>query len=665
MFLNRSGIVGTPVPSGRAGRLGATAPTPAVPAPPTVTQALISGGALSASDLALALGDQARDGGAIEDILRLRGMVDEPTLVRAQAQQFATSCVSAPVPGGAPALVLDAPGPDPALPDPRLIDRLGVARCLRLRCLPWTQAGNVCVVATSRPQDFAALRPGLERRLGPVVMALIGDSALDTAVARARRDPLRHRAETWVRATESCRDWSARGVHRWLAALLLGLVAAGIAAPVATLWALTALALLAMVACNAFKAGAIFHAVRQISRRPAAANAVPTVDQASRAPEQLPMISILVPVFREPDTVPRLINRLSRLHYPRSLLDLILVVEENDAATLAALASTSLPRWMRVIAVPDSPLRTKPRALNYAMAFARGSIIGVYDAEDAPDPDQLLRVARCFAGSGPDLACVQGMLDYFNPTTNWLSRCFTVEYASWYRLILPGNQSMGLVLPLGGTTLFFRRSALEHLRGWDAHNVTEDADLGIRLARHGFRTEILDTTTFEEANCHVLPWVRQRSRWLKGYAITYAVHMRNPRRLLQQLGPWRFAGLQVQFLGSLVQVLLAPLLLSFWAVPLGLWHPLAGTAPLWVAWSMAAVFFLAMTVDLVAAFCALHNPHHRWLRRWIVLIPLYFPLASVAAFKAMWELATAPHYWDKTAHGAYGTSLDRATVISA
>ena len=659
MFYSGAGIVGTPVSragapdKARRGTCPPGADDDRMAAPQTLEQVLVAMGALRASDLVQALARQAREGGALEDILRVLGLVDEATLMRARERQFATRCLEGPPEGDQSGRDARAPPPDP-----RLIDRLGPARCLRMRCLPWAQAGNVCVVATSRPDSFETLRPALERRLGPVVMALIGDTALDTALERTRRSYLRRRAEAWVPAAESCRDWNACGAQRWLGAVLVALIGLGIWAPVATLWTLIALAVLVMAACNTLKAAATIAALRH---RPD-----PTPEPSPDTAEPLlPVVSVMVPMFREPDTVPKLINRLSRLRYPRTRLDMMLVVEEIDTATRNALAQQTLPRWMRVIVVPDAALRTKPRALNYAMSFARGSIIGVYDAEDAPAPDQIRRVARHFAAAGPDLACVQGVLDYFNPGTNWLSRCFTIEYAAWFRLLLPGKQALGLVLPLGGTTLFFRRAALERLRGWDAHNVTEDADLGIRLARHGYRTEILSSATFEEANCHALPWVRQRSRWLKGYAITYAVHMRRPGVLLRQLGVWRFLGLQVQFLGTLVQVVLAPLLLSFWAVPLGLGHPLAGTAPLWVPWTMGVVFFAALVVDIVVPVAALHNAHHRWLRPWVLLLPLYFPLATLAAYKALWELVTAPHYWDKTAHGTYAAGLDRAIVVTS
>lgn len=639
----------TRCPDCRCAAHGVEARAPA----PTLAQLLLRAGLIGSERLLRALALRQRLGGGLDGVLRSHAMIDETVLLEVMARRSGTSCI------------------DPARhpPDPRLVDALGVERCLRLRCLPWRRAGDVCVVATPHAEAFADHRPELERHLGPVVMALVGADALDTAVAQVRGAAMRRRAESCVPEAESCRDWSVRGASRALGIGLGLVVLAAWLAPLAVLWGLTALATFSLVAAGVLKLGAALAVHGRANATAAAPISTPPqppgdVGTVASAPDVPSVISILVPMLHETDTLPRLIGRLSRLSYPRTHLDVLLVVEETDTATRAALAALALPGWMRVIVVPDAPLRTKPRALNYALNFARGTIIGVYDAEDAPEPDQLQRVAARLAAAGPDLACVQGMLDYFNPETNWLSRCFTIEYATWFRLLLPGKERLGLVLPLGGTTLFFRRAALERLGGWDAHNVTEDADLGIRLARHGYRTEVIGTTTFEEANCHALPWVRQRSRWLKGYAVTWMVHMRDPRALWRQLGPRRFLGLQVQFLGTLVQVLLAPVLLSFWALFLGLGHPLAMTAPDRVFLTLAGLFVTSLAIDLACAWLALASPHHRGLRRWIVTMPLYFPLATLAGYKALWELVVAPHYWDKTAHGAYGTHLDRAIVVS-
>jgi cellulose synthase/poly-beta-1,6-N-acetylglucosamine synthase-like glycosyltransferase len=304
--------------------------------------------------------------------------------------------------------------------------------------------------------------------------------------------------------------------------------------------------------------------------------------------------------------------------------------------------------------VPEGKLKTKPRALNYALEFCRGSIIGIYDAEDAPAPDQIRKMVSHFHRRGPEVACLQGVLDFYNARANWLARCFAIEYAAWFRVVLPGLSRLGIPVPLGGTTLFFRRAALESLGGWDAHNVTEDADLGLRLARHGFRTEFLDSVTEEEANCRAWPWVRQRSRWLKGYAMTWATHMRRPALLWRQLGGKGFFGVQVLFLGTLSQFALAPLLWSFWGLSLGLQHPLAAALPEGGMQVLFGLFLAAELVNLGVGAMGVHRAGKPGLIAWLPMLHFYFPLASLASYKAFWEMAARPFYWDKTRHGLHG-----------
>ena len=200
---------------------------------------------------------------------------------------------------------------------------------------------------------------------------------------------------------------------------------------------------------------------------------------------------------------------------------------------------------------------------------------------------------------------------------------------------------------------FFRRDAIEELGGWDAHNVTEDADLGIRLARHGYRTELLHTVTEEEANCHFWPWIKQRSRWLKGYAMTYAMHMQKPGKLWRDLGPWRFFGVQALFLGALSQFVLAPFLWSFWMFPLGLPHPMRGIFSHDVLVVLGAIFLFSEVVTVAIGMVATSTSKHKWLWPWVPTLHLYYPLATLAALKGLWEMVTKPYYWDKTAHGIH------------
>ncbi len=612
-------------------------------------QILVEMGALSAEDLVRVLEIQAHQASFLGDILLTQGLVTQEDLTEALSRQY-----------GAAHLTRNSPHRDPAL-----MDHLGVQTCLAMHCLPWARAGDVTIVACARPAEFERHRTRLEARLGPVAMVLISESDLHEIVLRTRRNRLKLWAESCVAESESCRRIQSRGFGHVLLGALLILGILTLLAPLKVLLVLTVFTTVVLALSSGLKLAAAI----SVHRRPLTPEPEARAESAGKSGQSIlrnrkPVVSILVPLYHEPRVVPRLINRLSRLTWPRELLDVLLVVEEDDHATREVLRQMDLPRWMRVIPVPDAPLKTKPRALNYAMLFARGTIIGVYDAEDAPAPDQIHKVVRCFQKGSPKLACVQGVLDFYNARSNWLSRCFTIEYATWFRIILPGMQRLGLAVPLGGTTLFFRRDILESLGGWDAHNVTEDADLGIRLARHGYYTQLLDTVTQEEANCRAIPWVKQRSRWLKGYAVTWLVHMRAPRLLWRQLGAWRFFGMQLLFLGTLVQFMFAPLLWSFWLFFIGLGHPLAGVLDTTAIVAFTAVFLTSEAITLSLGFLALRGRAHRSLRFWLPALHAYFPLAVLAVYKALWELISAPFYWDKTAHGEHDAACDLVPVVA-
>ncbi len=525
-------------------------------------------------------------------------------------------------------------------PEQELLNRFGAERCLKHALMPWRQIGGTTIILTTQPDRFDEYRPELTRIFGPIRMAITTDDQLSRTVSYFCGQQMVAAAETRVKQTESCRHWDAPLAARLGAAIL---VITGVCAYFS---AQTIFALLTGWAIIVLLLNTLLRATAALTnwRKP------PKLKQ-STIPARLPMITMLVPLYNETAIAEHLLARLKALDYPRELLDVCLILEADDVTTRATLGRTILPTWMRPIVVPKGTIKTKPRAMNYALEFARGSIIGIWDAEDAPAPDQLRVVASGFANCDPKTVCLQGVLDYYNASTNWLTRCFTVEYAGWFRVILPGFQTLGLVIPLGGTTLFFRRDTLEELGGWDAHNVTEDADLGVRLARYGYRTELINTVTEEEANGRAWPWIKQRSRWLKGYAITYGVHMRNPLQLWRDLGAKRFFGLQLLFLGTLTQFALAPVLWIFWLLPFGFVHPLSSMIPSWAFWLLAGLFVTSELVGLAVAAAGVRKAGKSWLIKWAVTLQFYFPLAALAAYKGLLELASKPFYWDKTAHG--------------
>lgn len=610
------------------------APRPAGRDDRSLGQILLDDGAVDRGNLLKALVMQGRETARLGEILLARGWVEPIALTRALSKQWRTSVID----------------PVAVPPDTRLIDAAGADWCLTQGVVPWRRTGGVTFVAAARPERFETLRGELEQRLGPVRMLLCPETDCAQAVLATRRTALIRMAENRVAPELSCRSRNETRLGRILLGLMAGLALALWLAPVMVLAGVSLLTILTLVATTTLKALAFRRTLAGPPDGPTAPD-----DREMRG--KWPVISVMVPMFREEHIADRLVGRLARLNYPRELTDVLLVVEETDAVTRHALAGVTLPFWMRVVTVPDGPIRTKPRALNYALNFCRGEIIGVWDAEDRPEPDQLHRVARHLHFAPPDVACVQGALDFYNPATNWLARCFTLEYSAWFRGVLPGIARMGLVVPLGGTTFFIRRAALTAAGGWDAWNVTEDADLGVRLARLGYRTEMVATTTHEEANCRALPWVKQRSRWLKGFAMTWGVHMRAPRRLVREIGLWPTIGFHLQMFATVQQFLLAPVLWSFWLLALGLGHPLGSAGWGWFAGMVIPVFLLSEALNIAVAVWAVRRTHPA-LKLWAPTLYLYFPLACLAAWKAAYEIVAKPFYWDKTLHGVFDQSAD-------
>ncbi len=614
-------------------------PGPA-PSGQDIGDTLVALGALAEADLYDLRAAEARSDADLTEILLARGLVTQEALAQAQAIRHGTlraDFVRRP-------------------PDLSLLDAVGVADCLRLGILPWHRTGGGIVVATARPDRFATLRARLAPDHGRIFMAIATEDDILQGLLTGRRRRLVERAETRVPEPFSSRRLSPMATG-WRAALVAVAVGLGLVlAPTAAFLLALTLATLALLAMTGLRLAATVLALRR--GRKAGDGDTGRVDVVVPLKARQPVVSLLVPLYRERRIATCLVGRLGRIDWPRELLDICLIVEEDDATTRMTLADTALPAHMRVVVVPRGTVRTKPRALNFALDFARGSIIGVYDAEDAPAPDQIRRIVDRFQTCGPDVACLQGVLDYYNARQSWITRCFTIEYAGWFRVILPALEHLRLPVPLGGTTLFFRRAALERLGAWDAHNVTEDADLGMRLARAGLRTELVGTVTTEEATARPGAWVRQRSRWLKGYAMTWLVHMRRPGQLWRDLGPRGFAGFQVLFVGTLAQVLLAPVLWSFWGLLLTGWHPAIELLPTWLLWGLAGAFLLSEVSAIALGLVAVRGAGHGWLMPWVPTLHLYNMAATLAAWKGVAEVVARPFHWEKTSHGHSLTGPD-------
>ncbi len=366
----------------------------------------------------------------------------------------------------------------------------------------------------------------------------------------------------------------------------------------------------------------------------------------------LPVYTILLPLYREREVVRQLIEGLDGLDYPKDKLDVILLLEEDDEETLGALDAVELPPHIRTLVVPDLQPRTKPKACNAGLAMARGKYLVIYDAEDRPEPDQLLKSVLGFRKAPREVVSLQARLNFYNQRHNLLTRLFTTDYSVWFDLTLPGLDSLDAPIPLGGTSNHFKVDKLRELLGWDPYNVTEDCDLGMRLAMAGYKTRMLDSTTWEEACSAVGFWIKQRSRWVKGYIQTYLVHLRRPYSHLKTLGFARTLMFHLTVAGTVICLLINPVYWFLTAAWFGLRLEVISVVfpfPL-VLWG-ALCLFVGNFLFIYAAMLATYQRRYYDIVKHCLLLPAYWVLASIGAWKGFLQIITRPSYWEKTKHG--------------
>ncbi len=549
-----------------------------------------------------------------------------------------------------------------APPDAALLDAALRADYIRHGAIPWRREEDGAVVlAMLDPDDAAAveffasalgggrIRPAVTARFD-ILWSL--QTIFDDIASNEARDAL-YEADPSLSARTTFTTPQVIGAYLLLTALLLGLAFR----PTATLVALTGGISVLYVGTFLFR-----FVLTWIGADRRVDISVSASEVAALKDAELPVFTVLVPMYREHEVLPILVDSMRRLDYPRAKLDVKLVLEANDIETIEAAKALRAESLFEIVRVPHSMPKTKPKACNYALRFARGEYTVVFDAEDIPESDQLKKVVAVFRRTSEKVACVQARLNYFNRDDNFLTRMFTLEYSQWFDYLLPGLHALDIPIPLGGTSNHFRTATLLGLGAWDPYNVTEDADLGVRLTQAGYRVAVVNSTTFEEANGVYRSWINQRSRWIKGYMQTWLVHMRRPVMLWRRLGPVGFLGFQL-FIGfPPMTALINPLLWGTFAVGM-----IVG--PKQVAhFYPGAVLYLAMLNLLVGNamyiyFYMVAAAKRRWygLVPWGLLAPLYWVMHSIAAYKAAWQLVLKPHYWEKTQHG---TSAATREVLS-
>lgn len=362
--------------------------------------------------------------------------------------------------------------------------------------------------------------------------------------------------------------------------------------------------------------------------------------------EDLPIYSILIPLYREPNIIHQLVYSLNAISYPQALLDIIILIEEDDDLTLDAINKLDLDSKYRVIIVPNSLPRTKPKACNYGLQFVKGEYVTIYDAEDIPDVLQLQKVVEKFRKLNSEYICIQARLNFYNKNENLLSKLFSLEYSYWFDFMLPGLHKLGLVIPLGGTSNHFKTNALKQIGAWDAHNLTEDAELGLRISAYGYKTYLLDSYTLEESPLKISIWIKQRTRWIKGYIQTFAVFRKNIKFYKTNLSVKQITGIYL-FVGMscFVHFLKIIFLIIFCFQNFLDYDFLEQIEDICVI-SFFSYFIISFIITIITMVKSkIYDPCV------ILLMPVYSLIHSVAAIRSLYHLTIDDLSWEKTEHG--------------
>lgn len=600
----------------------------------SVGQIALQHGIITEAQLDDALAIQARSGGRIGHILCAEGHVNALMLYHIVAEHY-----------GLPFVNLHDTAADASLQAPTLLDDF-----LQLQAVPYARStdGAICIATCN-------LRPELEAwaaaHYGEQVEYAITSPLdiywhLDRHFANALDAQSRERLWQLTPHKSAKRVLSPAQRQGFIMLSFVSIITLFLFPQTSLLWFLLVVNVFyfftILLKCQLFFSGSTYRPGKTIRE----------ADIHRMVEADLPIYTVLIPLHDEAPTIPRLLRALDALDYPKAKLDIKLIVERSDASTIEAIKAAAPHGAYELIYVPYSLPQTKPKACNYALHFARGEYVTIYDAEDIPDPLQLKKAVWWFRKQGGKTACLQARLNYYNRNHSMLTRLFAIEYACWFDFMLPGLRKLDIPIPLGGTSNHLHLPTLRRLGDWDPYNVTEDADLGLRLALAGQRTDTLDSLTAEEAPIVISDWVKQRTRWIRGYMQTWLVHMRHPMQLLRDMPATAFWGFQFFIGGPCLVFLTAPLLWllsGFWV--LDILHVRESALSPWIHGFAAGNLVFGLSAHLVFALVVISR--YRWagMAKALCVFPLYWLLHSYASFRALWQLATNPHLWEKTPHG--------------
>lgn len=624
---------------------------------PLLGEVLLESGVITPEQLREALDAIETEGGQIGRHLILMGAATRREIYGALATAWQAPMID---------LVEDPP-------DSQLLLAHGSKRLLEAGWVPWRLNGRVLTIATTvppTPELLAAIAADYD--VQDVRVRTTTDWDIAQAVSSACRVELLSKVADELADTRPGES-AKTGVHPWQWGLFIAALALLVFAFIVN--AGLALVILLVSANIAFAVSILFKTLAALRwpfrwasitswevkvARERMARGLPAFWRPELDDDELPVYTILIPAYNEGNIVDKVLRYIDALDYPHAKLDVLLLLEEDDVATLEAARRARPPEYVRILVVPEGVPQTKPRACNYGMMFARGEFVVIYDAEDRPHPRQLRVAVEAFRKAEFEskyiraerpLICVQASLNYFNADYNLLTRMFAIEYSFWFDAMLPGLDDTGIPLPLGGTSNHFSTQRLREIGSWDPYNVTEDADLGLRCYAEGYRVSVIDSTTWEEACSQTRPWIRQRTRWTKGYLVTTAVNSRNPLKFYRETGVAGLVGLFGLILGTPVAFLLYPVALGFFLITYIGVQFIALDLPDWTLLFGVMTMVFGNLMMIIASGVTAYTRYGWRIAIYAVFAPVYWFMHAFAAWRALLQLVTNPFHWEKTPHG--------------
>jgi glycosyltransferase XagB len=598
----------------------------------SIGEILVERGVITAAQRDDALTVQARTGSTLGSILVSIGAIHPRDLYVALADAWGAEYI-------------DASRIDP---NAELLAGLDVDYLIKRGWVPVSRDDEGTVVVATAQRPTPSLQDEMEVTLGqPVRIAMTSHWSVSKAIQLGYRDEVVDRAtqQLWREQPGA----SARSVLDHRQSVIGSSALAGLIV-VLVVWPKVGVSALTLALATSFLVGVAFKfALSLLGARVSPADTVSREEVAALSENDLPIYTVLVPCYRETGVVASLVSNLGRLDYPADKLEILLLLEADDTDTLESAIASNPNHTITFVIIPDGPPKTKPKACNVGLMLARGEHLVVFDAGDRPDPDQLKRAIIAFRKAPVGTVCLQAGVDYVNAEENLLTRLFTLEHSFWFDHLRPAPGQRNHPIALGGTSTHFVTDALRHLGGWDPFNVTEDADLGLRVAARGLQTGMIDSKTTRPANRRYRGWLRHRSRWVKGHMQTALVHSRRPMQLTRAAGVGPALGFGLLIGGTALSFLavipLYVLAILTFTVPTDV---LDRVLPSWVTWAGLTSLLVSNALMVIVLMLGAFRRRRYALIPLGLIYPLYWIMHSVAAYRAMAQLIRRPHHWDKT-----------------